>query len=367
MEDCEDQDHRSVDLGFAEKCEQKVYLSSLFYPSKLGGRPAWLRWDSLPKPEKLQCGNCGEQMVLLCQIYVPMDLPVDQGSPPQPYHRTLYLFCCRNGPCSKVSNFVKVFRTEKLQLPSDPNYDDADLDEAELIELHNQLEKPHNLCNLCGCLGDKVCSSCHEVRYCSRQHQAVDWKFRHKKECNNNNDLIHRMENVHVDDNGRYGNKRKHPLLFNEYEIVIEEEPPAPKIKVNVQEEYPEACQPTDKKLEKDLLKLQNQKSDETFANFRERIDREPEQIIRYNLGKTPLWVSGTDVPTPGDIPRCLQCGCERQFEFQVLPQALNYLGVETTVDSMDFGTLCVYTCKGNCVQGDEVYKEEYVWKQDFS
>jgi len=361
MEDCEDQDHRSVDLGFAEKCEQKIYLSSLFFPSKLGGRPAWLRWDSLPKPDKLQCGNCRQQLVLLCQIYVPMDLPVDGGNTPQPFHRTLYLFCCRNGPCSKFSSFVKVFRTERPQLPTDPNYDDADVNEAELIELRNSLEKPHNLCNLCGCFGDKVCSSCHEVRYCSREHQAVDWKHRHKKECNNNNDLIQQLENVHFDDQ----HHRKHPLFFNEYEIVIEEEPPATAVKVNIQEDYPEASAPTDKKLEKDLLKLQNQKTDETFANFRERIDREPEQIIRYDLGKTPLWVSSANVPTHAQIPRC-SCGCERQFEFQVLPQAINYLGVETTMESIDFGTLCVYTCSGNCV-GGEAYKEEFVWKQDFS
>jgi len=362
IEEYDEQDHRSVDLGFAEKCEKKIYLSALFYPSKLGGRPAWLRWDSLPKPEDLQCGVCKEPMVLLCQIYVPMDLPVDGSSDPQPFHRTLYMFCCRNGPCSKFSSFVKVFRTEKLQLPTDPNYDDTDESEEELIDLCNQLEKPHNLCNLCGCLGDKVCSSCHEVRYCSRQHQAADWKYGHKKRCNNSsNGLIQQLENFNFNDH----HHQKHPIFFKEYEIVIEEEPPAPPVKMTVEEEYTDDNKPIDKKLERDLLKMQKQKIDETFANFRERIDREPEQVIRYNLGKTPLWISSKNIPTPAQIPRCA-CGSERQFEFQVLPQMINYLGVETTMESIDFGTLCVYTCKGNCLTG-EAYKEEFVWKQDFS
>jgi len=366
-EDSEDQDHQSVDLGFAEKCDKKIYLSSLFYPSKIGGRPAWLRWDSLPKPEDLQCGNCGKQLVLLCQIYVPMDLPVGLSGVMQPFHRTLYLFCCRDGPCSKFSTSVKAFRAERQHLPSDPNYDDSDLNEVELTELCYEMEKPHNLCNLCGCRGDKKCSSCHGVRYCSKQHQAVDWKHRHKKECHNNgNGLIQQLENIKVNDDNK--ELAKHPIFFQEYEIVIEAEPEAPRTtaKMAVEEEYPEASKPADRQLEKDLRKLESQKVDETFAHFRERIDREPEQVIRYDIGKTPLWVSSANAATQGNIPRCPACGSERQFEFQVLPQMINYLGVETTMDSIDFGTLCVYTCARNCVEG-EAYKEEFVWKQDFS
>jgi pre-rRNA-processing protein TSR4 len=361
MEEELEEQHDAVELGFAEKCDKKIDLSSLFHPSKLGGRPAWLSFDSLPRPDKLQCGHCKEQMVLLCQLYVPTVAPLNGVE--QQYHRTLYLFCCRQGPCSKLPTFVKAFRAEKIHLPSQPNYEESDKEDAELIELCNQLEKPHKLCNLCGCLGDKMCSSCHEVWYCCKQHQAVDWKHRHKKQCNANN-LIEKLANIHFDDNAN----TKHPLFFDEYEIVIEEEPAAtPVRKMVVEEEYPEAAEPvTDKKLKKELLKLENKEVDEVFAEFRERIDREPEQIIRYAQGATPLWVSKDNVPAiPGDIPPC-SCGAQRQFEFQVLPQMINYLGVETTVDSIDFGTLCVYTCSVNCREGD-VYKEEVVWKQDFS
>ena len=168
---------------------------------------------------------------------------------------------------------------------------------------------------------------------------------------------------MHFDDD-----TTKHPLFFDEYEIVIEEEPaakPQRKTMAQVEKEYPDAMGPvTDKKMEKELAKLENKDVDEVFAEFRERIDREPEQIVRYQQGGTPLWVSKDCVPT--DIPPCAVCGAERRFEFQVLPQMINYLGVETTVDSIDFGTLCVYTCSRNCIEG-ETYKEEVVWKQDFS
>jgi len=341
--------HHTVDLGFAEKCEDSIYLSSLFHPSKLGGRPAWLRWDGLPKAEDLQCGNCGKQMILLCQIYVPLDLPAG-GDSAELYHRTLYLFCCREGPCSKSSTFVKVFRTEKMQLSTDVNYDDTD--EDELDQACKELEKPHNLCNLCGCVGDKLCSSCHNVRYCCKEHQATDWKNGHKKQCHSG------VVSCPGNNNG------KHPLLFNEYEIVIEDEPAEIKPTIDMSK-YTEATKPTDKKMEKDLLKLENKKADETFANFRERINREPDQIIRYDLGKQPLWVSAENIPKRAEIPRC-SCGSERQFEFQVLPQMINYLGVETTMESIDWGTLCVYTCADNCTKGP-AYKTEFVWKQDFS
>lgn len=334
----------SVDLGFAEKCDNQAFLTSLFFPSKIGGRPAWLRWDSLPTSDVLQCANCRKQLILLCQIYVPLELPVGSDIS-QLHHRTLYLFCCRNGPCSKYKSTIKVLRTERVQKPDEPNYEESDLSEAELLDKCRQQESQYSLCNVCGCHGDKVCSSCRKVKYCCKDHQTLDWKCQHKKECQ-----------------GKAGdfNTDQHQLLFNEYEIVIEAEPKEKLKKVDLSE-----LKPADPKLERDLLKIGDQKTDEAFINFKIRVEREPEQVIRYDLGKKPLWVSSENVPGDGDIPDCC-CGAKRQFEFQVLPQMINYLGVETTIDSIDWGTLCVFTCSNNCTEGD-AYKEEYVWKQDFS
>lgn len=39
------------------------------------------------------------------------------------------------------------------------------------------------LCRLCGCAGHKACSRCHKVTYCCKEHQAIDWKQQHKREC----------------------------------------------------------------------------------------------------------------------------------------------------------------------------------------
>ena len=32
-------------------------------------------------------------------------------------------------------------------------------------------------------IGTKKCSGCGKVSYCSKKHQAMDWKARHKIEC----------------------------------------------------------------------------------------------------------------------------------------------------------------------------------------
>lgn len=56
-----------TDLGFAEECEPWL-LTNTFFPSKIGGRPAWLDLDALPMPGEIKCLKCGEPLVFLCQV-----------------------------------------------------------------------------------------------------------------------------------------------------------------------------------------------------------------------------------------------------------------------------------------------------------
>lgn len=167
-----------VVLGFVEKVEPWK-LFSQFFPHKIGGKPAWLALDDLPAIDDLRCGRCGEVRLFLMQLYSPL-----QDLTPSAFHRTLYVFICRNPECcdSNRADNLAVFRS---QLPmkntfypdSPPNEDDFDPDRDKC------LRPSAPLCAVCGCLGKWKCGKCKEISYCSQGHQKTDWKTGHKQRC----------------------------------------------------------------------------------------------------------------------------------------------------------------------------------------
>lgn len=330
-----------VDLGFAEECEAWE-LESRMFPSKLGGKPAWLDLKNLPKLEDLQCETCKQQMIFLCQIYAPYE-DNDEN-----FHRTIYVFVCRNESCNRpnaATNF-KVFRSnlkrqnefysaeDPIQGP-DPNFN---------------LSKWVSLCKLCGCYGEKRCCKCKEAIYCCREHQILDWKERHKKTCCNSENQLE--NSLH---------------LFPEFVIALDTEQKQEKI-IDEEEELQAY-----KKLEAEgksgcLNEVSDQEldrytgitEDKTFLRFKKKIAADPEQIIRYDRGSDPLLIS--KYPVPENIPVCEYCGSERQFEFQIMPQMLTVL----RENEIDWGMLFVYTCKRSCTDKNG-YKKEFIFKQDVS
>ncbi|KAM9233750.1 programmed cell death protein 2 isoform 2-T2 [Dugong dugon] len=81
-----------VELGFAEGAPVWRLRSALF-PSKVGGRPAWLGEAGLPGPAALSCPRCGRPPAFLLQLYAPLPGRADA------FHRGLFLFCCRDPSC----------------------------------------------------------------------------------------------------------------------------------------------------------------------------------------------------------------------------------------------------------------------------
>lgn len=57
----------NVELGFIEKCEPWL-LTNKFFPSKLGGRPAWLDIEKIPQRSEVQCAECDNELTFLCQV-----------------------------------------------------------------------------------------------------------------------------------------------------------------------------------------------------------------------------------------------------------------------------------------------------------
>lgn len=183
-------DNLDIDLGFAEKNKNRFELTALHYPSKLGGRPAWLRWDKLPTSQHMQCDSCGKQLVYLCQLYVPTEKTDNNNT--VSFHKMVYLFCCLHGDCyKKTHKSVKAFRSVKTESSTDVTDEDLKLKtDQELLEMLKTIESEQPLCNVCGCFGDKKCSSCHTFSYCSKDHQVFDWKKGgHSKTCKGKNGL----------------------------------------------------------------------------------------------------------------------------------------------------------------------------------
>ncbi|XP_048699894.2 programmed cell death protein 2 isoform X2 [Caretta caretta] len=228
-----------------------------------------------------------------------------------------------------------------------------------------QLQCGAHLCRVCGCLGPKTCSKCHRAHYCSKDHQTVDWKLGHKLSCVQSAQL-----DTAIPD---------HKFLFPEYEIVIESEemetPGDSQTDADTQKDLEkheeleaagsasEGFESLDEEVLEAMAKYET-REDKIFQKFKNRIAAEPEQILRYcRGGEGPVWISGENIPQMKDIPNC-SCGAQRMFEFQVMPQLLNHLKADSLGESIDWGTLVVYTCAENCNQANG-YMEEFIWKQD--
>eukprot|EP00727_Mastigamoeba_balamuthi_P000007 m51a1_g10002 putative programmed cell death protein 2 (371) ;mRNA; f:78349-79754 len=351
-----------VMCGFCEEPEDAYDLTSPAFPNKAGGKPAWLALDRLPSPESLTCDKCHVPMSFLLQTYAPLD------SLSHAFHRTLFIFCCRS--CSSA----KVFRG---QLPdSNPYYEleDARVDHAGVKE--GAERSP--LCVVCGCWGPKQCARCH-TRYCSGLHQKLDWAAGHSKECA-----------ALASGEQKDPREHQHNCVLPETEIVTEEgthPKPGPEAaeafarrdaeeiqrKLEAMKSNKKASMYEQEDLEEAVKGLETTEGsgpgahprDKLFERFTKRLQRAPDQVLRYDRGGKPLWHNDKGL-LEGEAPKCGVCGGDRVFEMQVLPQLLQLLGLPAEGD-LDFGTLAVYTCRNSCQPADPVkcaYVEEYVWNQ---
>lgn len=136
---------------------------------------------------------------------------------------------------------------------------------------------------------------------------------------------------------------------------------------------------------------------DKTFQKFADRLAQNPEQVMRYDFGGSPILYSKTDAvgklflssasfASAGKIkpvsqlghgtriPRCPNCSASRVFELQLVPQVIAELEIEEEgLEGMEWGTVILGVCEEDCaergVQAGEVgWVEEWVgvqWEED--
>ncbi|XP_067845645.1 programmed cell death protein 2 [Heptranchias perlo] len=337
-----------VELGFVERAPPARLVSSQF-PSKVGGRPAWLSL-CVPGPERVRCGGCARPLVFLLQVYAPRG---------RAFHRALLLFCCALPACP--SRRFAVYRSQLGRIndfyPAEPQPE---------AEAPLRPGPGPRLCRVCGAAGPKSCSRCRRAHYCGKEHQSADWRAGHRAACGRPGEAADRTSSPNI--------------LFPEYELVMELEEEQIVGSEDTEDQKLEdlkmcmeslstassdcETQPLDEK-ELEAMAKHETKEDQIFNKFKRTTALAPEQVLRYCRGGSPLWVSGENIPTDTDIPNC-SCGAKRVFEFQVMPQLLYQLKVDRLGESLDWGTLVVYTCEQSCDHGNE-YSPEFLWKQDFS
>ena len=155
-------------------------LKSHLLPSKIGGKPAWLSLNPLPNSEELKCRNCKEPCIFLLQLYSPIE--GDNSS----FHRSIFIFICRNIECHNCSNSdgaVIVFRSSLPRVNPFYPFEPPNYENNCETSKHPSAADYNKLCVVCGCIGSKKCSECHRTFYCSKEHQVYHWKAGHKALC----------------------------------------------------------------------------------------------------------------------------------------------------------------------------------------
>ena len=155
-------------------------------------------------------------MPLLVQIYAPLDDTVVGHA--EAFHRMLYVFVCASAACvnripTPGATPLSV-RAVRCQVP------------REVVEQRGAvLHAP--TCAVCGLLGAQRCARCKSAHYCCRRHQGAHWAASHGpagREC--------AAASAAASDSPAppmpVAAAVARGLLFREWELVTEEEPPRP-------------------------------------------------------------------------------------------------------------------------------------------
>jgi len=330
-------------LTAVEDTDNPDHMTRFHFPSKAGGKPAWLNPAHLPV--NLKCGSCGRALCFLCQVYAPLT-PGEAADRPAAFHRTIYVFACNQADCIRpglvANGSVKALR---CQIPRANSFYSPDALDPEAPEP----EEPFP--------------------------QASEWAADQFPEYEIENESEDESSSDSDDDD-------------DTQELLAQ---------------YNQRCA-TEGEIDMDeLSNLPSTKVDKQHSIFRKVMARSPDQVMRYCRHKDsePLWVWSKGKNS--EPLKCKLCGAQCLFELQLLPQILYYLKVDTALESahqaaqdsalkddirmtpqlaqavagkaIDFSTLCIYTCGASCGTDSAfaqpplsmsglIYREEVVWVQ---
>lgn len=169
--------------------------------------------------------------------------------------------------------------------------------------------------------------------YCGASHQKIDWKNGHKQKCSIESDGVSRLVLLFIRLSKHcliFQPKATSTFLFPEFELVLDAEDGVElsnetdeQSELRRMNEYQELIQSGNVNVmpdasDADLMQYAQSVEDVAFGKFKKRIARNNEQVLRYNRGGEPLWISSKNTLEQEQVPPCEQCQSKRVFEFQV-------------------------------------------------
>eukprot|EP00397_Hematodinium_sp_SG-2012_P060143 GEMP01077940.1.p1 GENE.GEMP01077940.1~~GEMP01077940.1.p1 ORF type:complete len:307 (+),score=61.03 GEMP01077940.1:131-1051(+) len=286
-------------LGFLEE-EDAYLLQSRFFPSKAGGKPAWLIPRDFPSDADLRCDSCGHSLSFLLQI------SASRGDDDEScFHRIVLLFVC-----GKCKDQVKVYRSK---LPRENMFYSAEEpdDENDVID-----PRPVGEPSL-GLPFPEFEVECDEDAEEEEQGTESD------------------EEDMQEEIDRAYALSK-----YRAYLDKVQQRPDAEldESEMNFFDEW----------------RAKHCVQDEQFKDFQQKVKQNPRHVLRY--GGSPLWFCKSKMLSGDEVPPC-SCGSRRSFEFQIMPQLISLLKAE-----LEWGVVCVYSCDANCSDGS--YIEEFAYVQ---
>lgn len=372
----------------------------------IGGNPLWLHPSSKPDKKSLTCDNCGNPLALLLQAFAPINGNL--------YDRVIYIFGCKNtASCSRKNGSVKCIRgiskdPKKIAQIKKEQDDAAAKALDEKLKLENKkklnIELTKDLfsntassnpfgSNPFGQKGDSnPFGQKNEANPFDTNTSAKSGEDNAETSLLKTNSSIKAPATKSYADIARTAVAEKPKTVKSDESILLPTykgyflyvdqerfkkvtlEPELEKYRhlmENVdneseivgsskQERSSSISSNSSGPLNPQASKISDMLDDKYFGNFTNIVKHNPTQVLRYDLGGKPLLYSGKDdiakkfvveenkpfnVPNPGYNPS----SC-RQFELQLMPQAIMHLetyetaGITDILNGMSWGTIIVCT-----------------------
>eukprot|EP00927_Polykrikos_kofoidii_P020645 TRINITY_DN19838_c0_g1_i3.p1 TRINITY_DN19838_c0_g1~~TRINITY_DN19838_c0_g1_i3.p1 ORF type:complete len:454 (+),score=120.08 TRINITY_DN19838_c0_g1_i3:56-1363(+) len=349
---------------------ERKLLTRRNFPSKVGGKPAWLVPEHLPD---VTCHDCSRPMRFLLQTYASRASQTAAA-----FHRVLHLFVCTNCQPNKVRAFRAQLPRQNSFYSSDPPVEEqvlkAAVDDPELWPL---------ICWDCGlpCGVAGTSADAEAERQQEGEIEAADVVDNRCFECvrrlRNGDDPAMFSERelatsaatvpeeededeaaatVAREDANGGGAKVEDALAMADAAIVSagdkEEIDPVlmqrlKEFRERVANDPENALDGSEQQVFEEWSQEKGEK-DKTFSRFQRYSAENKAHVIRYVFGGKPLWFcdKGKFISAP---PPCPLCDAERVFEFQVQPQLIALLGDSELGRRLDYGTVCVFVCGESC------------------